>query len=87
MSKPEILNDIDIPYYMNDVLETDSYKLTYWGKFKRKTKFSMHEKLACVFEGTEEFRLVSFQNSKAVQVAGYDRKTKEYKADRDLFND
>lgn len=45
------------------MLEQTSIKLTYWGKFKRLPKFTREEKLICQFEGTEEYRLLAFQNA------------------------
>jgi hypothetical protein len=85
ISKPEILHDIDIPYFIQDLLDLQSYKLTFWGKFKRKPRFALNEKLVCVFEGTEEFRIVSFLDTQDLEVIG--TKIENLHINKDFFND
>ena len=68
MSKPEVVNDIEVPLYFKEVLKQEQIYITYWGSFKRRPTFNWKEKLICVFEGTEEFRLVNFIYKKDILV-------------------
>ena len=62
-SHPNLLNDIQIPKYINRFLSINASKditLTFWGNFKRKPKFNWNEKIVCSLRGQETFRFVSF---------------------------
>ena len=86
MSHPEVLYDLEIPSYLTDLLKQENIDITYWGKFKRRPKFSKKEKFICVFEGTEEFKLVHFMFKNEVR-AGTDKELRLEDTPLDFFTD
>ena len=72
MSNPEVIQDIEVPSYFSRLFKQEQITLTFWGKFKRRPRFTRQEKLVCVFEGREEFRMVHFMFKDNIQVGEVD---------------
>ena len=54
-----LLNDIVLPDFLGKYLRLHKIGLTMWGEFIRKPYFSLKERLVCVIQGSEKFRLVN----------------------------
>ena len=53
------MKDYQQPYFISSYLRIKSIGLTYWGEFKRKPLFNHDERVVCVVQGKEKFRMVS----------------------------
>lgn len=54
-----LLNDFAKPHYISKLLRNRLTGITIWRDFAREPEFKDRERLICVIDGTEEFRMVS----------------------------
>ena len=57
--KDQLMNDIQLPFFMNEFLRLNKIGLTIWESFKRRPKFNKKERLVCLMHGNERVRMVS----------------------------
>lgn len=53
------MSDIPLPFYLDEYLQMKKLTISHLQDFKRKPKFNTNEKLVCLLQGRETFRMVS----------------------------
>lgn len=55
----QLMRDIEVPSYLSAFLRLEKIGFTLWQAFRRKPHFNRKERLVCLLQGEEKFRMVS----------------------------